>query len=200
MASVTRRGSLESVLAHAKSQKPEEDEAALIQAARTNPKAFGPLYQSYLARVYRYLRTRTPTEEAAADLTQQVFLKALAALPSYHPRGLPFSAWLFRIARNAVIDRSRRSRDTLSLENLHSSLEPRAEVNPEATFLNQEQLERLCTLLGRLDSDKRELLALRFAAQLTSGEIGLIVGKSEAAVKKQLQRTLHALKEAFREE
>ncbi len=200
MASIAESPPLEALLTHAEPEKPETDEASLIQAARSDPRAFGPLYEHYLARIYRYLRARTATDEAAADLTQQVFLKALAALPNYHPRGLPFAAWLFRIARNTAIDRYRRSRDLLSLENLHPSLEPRGEANPEATLLQQEQLERLRVLLEKLDADKRELLALRFAGQLTSSEIGLVVGKSEEAVKKQLGRILHSLKEALREE
>src|SRR4051812_40918795 len=89
---------------------PESQEADLVQAARREPAAFEPLYRYYLSPVYRYLRLRTASDEEAADLTQQVFLRALAALPDYRSKGLPFSAWLFRIARNAAIDAHRRQR------------------------------------------------------------------------------------------
>ncbi|HEY7416489.1 MAG TPA: sigma factor, partial [Ktedonobacteraceae bacterium] len=74
-----------------------DGEAALIEAAKTNPAAFEPLYQRYKGRVYRYLFFRLRHEEDAADLTQQVFLKALSALPGYRIRNIPFAAWLFRI-------------------------------------------------------------------------------------------------------
>lgn len=110
MAGVTERAPFNRVLIHSTAEDVEDDEPSLIQAARLDPKAFGLLYQRYLTSIYRYLRARTPNEQAAADLTQQVFLKALASLPKYRPRGLPFAAWLFRIARNTAIDRYRRSR------------------------------------------------------------------------------------------
>ncbi|HEY7355449.1 MAG TPA: sigma-70 family RNA polymerase sigma factor, partial [Ktedonobacterales bacterium] len=78
----------------------EGDEAALVAAAQADPAAFDALYQRYLARVYRYLRAHVGSDDEAADLTQQVFLKALDALPRYRPRGAPFAAWLFQIARH----------------------------------------------------------------------------------------------------
>src|SRR5687768_7689642 len=86
------------------------DETALVAAAQTDPAAFGTLYRHYLPQLYRYLRSRLPTDEEAADLTQHVFLKALEALPAYRRRDVPFAAWLFRIARNALIDAQRRKR------------------------------------------------------------------------------------------
>src|SRR4051812_21675624 len=85
------------------------DEAGLVAAARRDPAVFTQLYHAYLARVYTYLRVRTPTPADAEDLTQQVFLQAWAALPEYHDRGVPFAAWLFRIARNLAVDSVRRA-------------------------------------------------------------------------------------------
>src|SRR4051812_38705252 len=75
---------------------------ALVAAARESSEAFGDLYRLYLPRVYRYLSTRTASPEEAADLTQQVFLRAFHALPGYRAKEAPFTAWLFRIARNAA--------------------------------------------------------------------------------------------------
>ena len=173
------------------------DEAALVEAARTQPQAFAALYQRYLTRIYRYLRTRANSEEDAADLTQQVFLNALDALPTYHERGLPFAAWLFRIARNVATDYHRRRRPTVTWDLVPETLQATGDGGPEAALLQQEALTRLRSMLARLDPDKRELLALRFAAGLTAPELAAVVGKSEAAVRKQLARTLHALKERY---
>ncbi|HEX5503533.1 MAG TPA: sigma-70 family RNA polymerase sigma factor [Thermomicrobiales bacterium] len=176
-----------------------DEEAALVRAARAEPAAFGALYQRYLPRVYGYLRARAASDDDAADLTQQVFLRALEALPAYRERGLPFAAWLFRIARNAATDAHRRRRATVPWDALPAALQPAASDDPEAGALRREALGQLGAALAALDPDKRELLALRFAARLTAREIAAVVGKSEGATKKQLARTLHALKEHYRE-
>ena len=168
----------------------------------TSAPAFDPanrafVYQRYLARVYAYVRTRAGTAEDAADLTQQVFLKALDALPAYRQRGLPFAAWLFRIARNTAADHRRQRRTTIAWDLLPESVQSSDEAGPETALLRREALARLETALARLDPAKRELLALRFAAGLTARDIAAVVGKSEEAVRKQLSRTLGALKEYF---
>ena len=177
----------------------DEDEATLIAAAQRDPRAFGPLYHRYLARVYRYVRAHTSSEDEAADLTQQVFLQVLDALPRYGMRGVPFAAWLFRIARHAVADRYRRQRApaTIALDALPDALHPMAGQEPEADVLRREALAELHALLAALDQEKRELLALRFAGQLSSPEIAAVVGRSPAAVKKQLTRILQSLKERY---
>lgn len=174
-----------------------DDESALVAAAQRDPHAFGPLYRHYLARVYRYVRAHVATEDDAADLTQQVFLRALDAMPTYTPRGVPFSAWLFRLARNTTIDAHRRQRPTVTWEALPEALHPLAACEPEADVLQQEARARLRALLETLSQEQRDLLALRFAAQLSSAEIAGVVGRSPAAVKKQLTRILHALKERY---
>jgi RNA polymerase sigma-70 factor (ECF subfamily) len=173
------------------------EEWALIAAAQANPAAFGALYRRYLARVYRYVRAQVASDDDAADLTQQVFLQALTALPEYRPRGAPFAAWLFRIARHALIDAHRRRRGTVTLDALPTTLHATAGHDPEAEALRREALARLTELLAALDPDKRELLALRFGAQLSSSEIAAVVGKHPEAVKKQLTRILQALKERY---
>ena len=108
----------------------DNDELALIEAAQLDPNAFKELYRKYLDRIYRYICFRVPTPEDAADLTQQVFMQAFNSLPKYRNRGLPFSAWLFRIARNAVFDTSRKRRPNISLENLPETLQPHDDLNP----------------------------------------------------------------------
>ena len=183
-----------------RSAEATDDEASLVAAAQANPAAFDVLYQRYLARVYRYLRAQVGSDEDAADLTQQVFLRALDALPRYRPRGAPFAAWLFSIARHAATDAYRRKRATVAWEALPEALQPAAgEQDPEACVLRLEALARVGDLLAHLDPAKRELLALRFAGGLSAPEIVQVVGKSPAAVKKYLTRTLQMLKEQYHE-
>jgi RNA polymerase sigma-70 factor (ECF subfamily) len=177
----------------------ESDEAALVAAAQADPLAFDALYRRYLARVYRYMRAHVGSDDEAADLTQQAFLKALDALPRYRPRGTPFAAWLFQIARHVAADAHRRRRPTVAWDALPEALHPLDEQEPEAAVLRMEALAQLATVLARLDAPKRELLALRFAAGLTAPEIARVVGKSPDAVKKQLSRTIQLLKEYYRE-
>ena len=91
-----------------------ETEAACIEAAKSNPAAFEPLYIRYRERIYHYLRTRVHNEEDAADLTQQVFLQAMDALPRYNQRGIPFIVWLFRIAHHTAINANRHYKSCVS--------------------------------------------------------------------------------------
>ncbi len=183
----------------ARAEDLDRDEAALVAAAQANPAAFGTLYRRYLPQVYRYVRAHVASDEDAADLTQHVFLSALDALPSYRDRGVPFAAWLFRIARNAAVDAARRQRPSVTWDAVPEALHPADAHEPESDLLRSEDLARLDALLRRLDPAKREMLSLRFAAGLSAPEIAAVVGKRPEAVKKQLTRILQALKEQYRD-
>lgn len=175
-----------------------EDEASLIAAAQADPRAFDGLYRRYMTRVFRYARAHAASDEDAADITQQIFLRALDALPRYRQGSAPFGAWLFRIARNASVDAHRRRRaQPVTWDTLPEALHPHASQEPEPAYLRAEALDRLRELVARLSVEQRELLALRFAARLSSAEIATVVGKSPAAVKRQLTRILSALKEQY---
>jgi RNA polymerase sigma-70 factor (ECF subfamily) len=179
----------------------DTDETELVNAAQADSSAFALLYQRYLPRVYRYVRARLETDEDAADLTQQIFLQALNALPTYQSRGAPFVAWLFQIARHAVIDVHRRRKTVLSWDALPVVFHtPTGYLDVDARLVHQERLAQLQTLLVELKPLQRELLSLRFAAGLSAPQIALVVGKSPAAVKKQLTRLLHTLKEQYHEQ
>jgi len=156
------------------------DEAALIRAARAEPNAFGELCMRYSGRLYSYLRARTQSDEDAADLTQQVFVKAFNGLPRYGERGLPFGAWLFRIARNVAIDVHRRRKDTVSWDLLPETAQAVQTGEVETSLLQQEDRTRIYILLNHLPPDRRELIVLRFIAGLTLREIAAIVGKERA--------------------
>jgi len=176
------------------------DDTALALRARTDPAAFGMLYERYLDRIYAYLRARTSSAEDAANLTQQVFLRAFDALDQYRPRRASFATWLFRIARNTATDAYRRQKSTVAWDLLPAALQPIAGDDPESSALRRETQDRLRIVLGACDEGTREVLALRYGAGLSVAETAAIVGKSEAAVKKQLTRALRALKERYNEQ
>jgi RNA polymerase sigma-70 factor (ECF subfamily) len=173
-----------------------DSEHLVIQAAREDPAAFAPLYESYRDSVYRYLLSRTGTAEEAEDLLQQVFLRAMDALPQYQPNKRPFVAWLLGIARNLSIDAHRRRRTTVPWDLVPGVFRSR-DSGLEAEVLHREELSQLGVLFTALPADKRELLVLRFSAGLTVQEIAAVIGKSEAATKKQIFRTLRTSKEQY---
>jgi RNA polymerase sigma-70 factor, ECF subfamily len=173
----------------------ELDERRLIEAAQTDVAAFAGLYDLYVDAVFSYLRTYSENDEDAADLTQHVFVRALEALPRYRHQGVPFRAWLFRIARNAATDTFRRRRRTLPWDHIPESLHPFSRSDPESVAMHREALNELRVLVGQLPPEKQELLALRFAAGMSSSEIALVLGRSPAAVQKELVRVMHLLKE-----
>jgi RNA polymerase sigma-70 factor (ECF subfamily) len=175
----------------------DADEEALVRAAQRDLAAFGPLYACYRDRIYTYLHMRTGQAEDAADLTQQVFVQALDALPCYRMQGVSVAAWLFRIARNAATDWHRRQRPTVPWDAVPEAFHPCAPETADGGLLQREAYAPLYALLAGLDAQTREALILRFTAQLTLAEIGAVLGKSEDAARKQITRALHTLKEQY---
>lgn len=161
---------------------------------------FAALYERHLPDIYSYLLAHSGSEEDAADLAQQVFTKALGALPRYRQRGIPVSVWLFRIAHNVMVDYHRRKRPTVTWETLPESSHPASPDNVEAAVIGREDVERLVTVLARIEPEKRGLLALRFAAGLTIHEIATILDRRDAAVRSELRRLLRVLHEEFSHE
>ncbi len=94
------------------------DEGALIAAAQNDPSAFGPLYERYVNQIYRYAYRRVGNHAEAEDVTSQTFQQALAALPGYEWRGVPFGAWLYRIAGNVIIRRGRSANREIAVEDV----------------------------------------------------------------------------------
>lgn len=171
----------------------------LVERARTDPAAFETLYLQYRDSVDRYLRSRTLHEEDAADLTQQVFLRALDRLPQYGTRKGTFAAWLFGIARHAASDFHRR-RPQSGWSDPSAMLHLASDEDVEANVVRREDARRLHTLLADLPTEKQDLLALRFAAGLSIVEIATVIGKSVDATRKQLTRTIQHLEEQYHEQ
>lgn len=176
---------------------PADDETTLVRAAQIDPAAFGELHRRYETRVARYVRSRVDSNEDADDLTQQVFMRALDALPRYRDRKLPFAAWLFAIARNLVSDFHRGRRSSVPFDLLPEALHPDSSQDPEALSLQREAVDRLRVLLLALPKDRRELLALYFGGGLSLRESAAVLGKSYSTVQRQLSDTLATLKEEY---
>ena len=172
----------------------ERDEE-LAFAARSDPAAFGLLYDRHRLAVFRYLRTRTSTEDDAAELTAAAFERALMAMPRYRPTGGGFLAWLLRIARNAAIDAGRRSHAVPLVGDIPDE---RRAVAPEATAVANEMRSILAATVNSLPAIQREAIVLRYAARLTAREIGDVLGKSDQATQKILSRALATIRESYR--
>lgn len=169
----------------------ETDDAVIAEAARSDVGAFGDLYERYYPRVYRYVYHRTGNVAEAEDVTAVVFMKAMEGMAGYQARRGGFAPWLFRIARNAVVDHYRRVRSSEPLEDdgRHASGD-----DPAAQVLRGERTDELNGLVNLLSPDQREVVLLRFAADLGYGEIAAATGKNEPAVRMLLHRALRKLR------
>ncbi len=172
----------------------EEPEDKLVEKAKADPEAFGVLYERYVDRIYQYVFYRTGSRYDAEDLTAKTFYKALANLDRYHHRGLPFSAWLYRIAHNLVANwhRDRQRRKTIPLDSL--ALAGKERDATEHLIESSERVEVLREAIRGLAPDRQELLILKYVTGLSNREIGRVMGRSEGAVKALYHRTLLALR------
>lgn len=162
-------------------------ETQAIEAARRDPRHFSPLYRAYVRPVYCYIYSRIGNTTEAEDLTSQVFIEALESLARYHHRGY-FLAWLLAIARHRMLNYQQRRQPQVSLENIEG--QARSEEDPLATLIHHEQVRRLSYLIAALRKDEQDLLRLRFVAELSYREIGVLLERREDAVKKQIYRLL----------
>ena len=168
------------------------DEPALVSAAQTDAQAFGALYDRYVQRVYRFCYYRTCSPPDAEDLTAQIFLAALEALPRYR-QDSHFAAWLFSIARKKVADFHRRnSHAQVALE---ESILPPIYTDLAIDVEKSQRRERLLKQVQALAEEERELIHLRYVAELSFAEMAKILQKNEEAVKKSLYRLIGRLKQ-----
>ncbi|NOZ00018.1 MAG: sigma-70 family RNA polymerase sigma factor [Chloroflexi bacterium] len=167
----------------------------LKQASQGDKEAFGLLYEHYVDRIFNYVYYRTGNVHDAEDLTARVFQRAMKHIHNYQDRGVPFSAWLYRIAHNLVAnwhrDRSRKQEIPIS----DVMVLPAKGEHPETTLLRSEEQDALLRMIRRLPPDRQHLLILKFVEHLSNAEIGKIMGRSEGAVKSLYHRTLLALRD-----
>ena len=170
-----------------------QDEIELIQRAKTyDPDALGVLYERHYQGIYRYVYYRVGDSALAEDLTGDIFLKMLHGIESYSIQGVPFSAWLYRIARNRIIDHMRRQpeKTNLSLE------EARVEniASTETTLENALQRDELLKAVKVLTDEQRQVIILKFIEDLDNATIAAMLGKTEGAVKSLQHRALDTLR------
>jgi RNA polymerase sigma-70 factor (ECF subfamily) len=162
------------------------------RAASGDPEAFRTLYEDFAPRLYRFALFRVRTPSDAEDLVQRVFVKMIEALPRYEERGLPFGAWVFRLARNAVIDfeRTRRPQEPLDAVELQIGDGPGPDELAEVTF----ERERLLAAIADLTAEQQEVVTLRFFGGLGPGEIAALMGKREGSIRALQFRALESLR------
>lgn len=174
------------------------DDAGLVAAAKSDPEAFGALYERYVKKIYNYLYYRTGNAHDAEDLTERVFQRAMVNLDGYTSRGLPFSAWLYRIAHNLVAnwhrDQGRRQMVPLNEVGPQDMAALRTEA-PETLAETHEEQASLLQVIRQMPGERQQLLILKFVDHLSNAEIGVVMHRSEGAVKSLYHRTLLALRD-----
>ena len=171
-----------------------EDHQLLKSAQDGNTEAFGMLYERYADRVFRFLFAHVDNRLDAEDLTEDVFLRVWRSLPNYREQGVPFLAYLFRIARNALIDHYRRSgpvKNQVSIEDL--SLHD-GNPGPGESAISSLEREELRISLEQLREDYRMVLVLRFLSELSPEETAQVMGRTPGAVRVLQHRALSALR------
>lgn len=174
------------------------EDAQLVLWAKDDSAAFGELYTRYVKKIYNYVYYRTGNHHDAEDLTSRVFFRALAHIGNYTERGVPFSAWLYRIAHNLVANwhRDRGRRQIIPLDDYIVS-EP-GPVAPEAVAESNEETEHLLATIRDLPPERQQLLILKYVERLSNAEIGEIMDRTEGAIKSLYHRTLLALRDTLR--
>ncbi len=172
-----------------------KEEDILANASQGDKDAFGILYERYVERIFNYTYYRTGNLHDAEDLTARVFQRAMNHIHTYTDRGVPFSAWLYRIAHNLVANwhRDRSRRQEIPIHDL--PVLPSKGDYPESRLVHSQEQDSLLRLIRRLPPDRQQLLILKFVENLSNAEIGQIMGRSEGAVKSLYHRTLLALRD-----
>jgi RNA polymerase sigma-70 factor, ECF subfamily len=154
--------------------------------------AFGMIFDRYHESIYRFIASRVHRPSDAEDLTQHVFVKALEALPRYESRGIPFGGWLFRLARNAVIDHVRTRHDHAELDSIIEWAH--GDAGPDEIAVVRQELDAVAAALASLTDEQRETIELRFFAGLSAREAAEAMGKQEGTVRGLQFRAIGALR------
>src|SRR4030042_853337 len=177
---------------------PVQDEKNLVQKARQGDKeAFTQLYESHFDRIYRYVVVKIGNRTEAEDMTQQVFIRAYESIGSYKWQGIPFSAWLFRIAHNQIVDFIRKASKKPTVQ-LDESLPFKGESDPQGEVELKINIEQVVIATRQLTKAQREVISLRFAGGLSISEVATAMGRSENAVKALQHSAILALRKVLK--
>lgn len=177
----------------------QASEGYLIAAAQEDPAAFQPLYERYVDQIYRYIHRRVGTHDEAEDLTAQTFQQALAALPNYEWRGVPFGSWLYRIAGNLVIRHRRIRGREIAMNHVERIVDERGSFDdPLEAILRESSRDQLYTAMRELSADQQRALILKYVHGLKNYEVGIALGRTEGGIKQLVHRAILALRIAMR--
>ncbi len=176
----------------------DDEKDLAVRAARYDREAFGALYDRYVTKIYQYVYYKTGSANEAEDLAAQVFLRAWEAISGYEWRDYPFSAWLFRIARNLVVDYHRARRDTVTLDGAEDRSDIRPDEDDDAPDRSLQAMftsQQLQQAISQLTEEQQEVIILRFIEGYSTAEIAVLMGKREGAVRGLQFRGLATLRE-----
>jgi RNA polymerase sigma-70 factor (ECF subfamily) len=175
------------------SDLPRDDERELVERAKRDPREFGALYDRHFQQIYRFVYSRVREQTAAEDVTSEIFIKALKAMPRYQDTGRPFAAWLYQIAVNAIADRYRTLRPAQSLDDFHDL----SVAGPalEDLAAHRDELRRIWTLVEQLPAHQKTALVLKFQEDMKIEDIAVAMGKTAGAVKLLIHRGVSRLRE-----
>jgi RNA polymerase sigma-70 factor (ECF subfamily) len=173
----------------------QEEQGLVNRAQQGDKEAFAQLYENHFDKIYRYVALKIGNKIEAEDVTQQVFLNALQSISSFKWKGTPFSAWLFRIAHNQVIDYLRKEKKRTAVP-LDESLTSH-DNSPQLVAEHKLDIEQLIAATKQLTQAQREVISLRFAGELSIAQVAKVMGKSEGAVKALQHEAIVALRKTL---
>ena len=174
----------------------QDDESLVQRAKQRDEEAFAQLYEGYFDKIYRYVALRIGDRMEAEDIAQQVFLKAIKAISSFRWKGVPFSAWLFRIAHNQVVDYLRKTKKRVSVHLEEETLAASGD-GPQEAFGRKLDIERLNQATKKLTPAQREVISLRFAGEMSVAQVAEVMGRSQGAVKALQHSAIVALRKVI---
>jgi len=168
---------------------------AIRLAREGNSEAFSYLYNLNVTRIYNYIFYRIGSEDDAEDVTSRVFYRAFDHIKTYEDKGIPFSAWLYRIAHNLIANwhRDRQRRKEVPLDD-QPEMPHRVDL-PETWIEKKQEMDLLMKGMRRLAPDRQQLILLKYLEDLSNAEIAVIMGRTEGAIKSLYHRALLALKD-----
>lgn len=180
-------------------ESPRSEEDLVRRAKEQDQEAFSRLYEDYFDKIYRYIVIKVGNETEAEDMTQQVFLNALKSISSFRWQGVPFSAWLYRIAHNQVVDHLRKKTKrpaTFDDPPIYVS-DSNKYSDPQKMTEHNMGMEQLVIATQQLTDAQREVISLRFTSDLSTTEVAKIMGKSEGAIKALQHSAIVALRKVL---
>ena len=178
--------------------EPLTEANAVQKAVAGDADAFSYIYERNVTRIYNYIFYRIGSEADAEDLTARVFHRAFGRIDKYQEKGVPFTAWLYRIAHNLTANwyRDTQRRKEISLEE-HVDIPHHGDL-PEREMERTQEKEMLLKAIRRLPPERQQLILLKYLEDLSNGDIALIMGRTEGAIKSLYHRSLLSLREEIK--